>query len=454
MKKKVFKSFAIAILSLGLSFSFNLFIAKWLGAEQYGKISFYLSFVQLFILAISINYAALYMGNRIIYDDSRSFGLFFTIHSLFFLTFVLPAFILIDYFIVDHEAVILILLIAYLSIVVETAGLEFNTQKDVVGSILISSLTPQALLIFCFTILIFLNIESAKGYLYASLLSMFLVFGYVVYKFKPKFYIKKKIFHRAWKFYILGVIGSSFIYLAQVFQKEYGSYAQLASLSISLFILVLLGLTSSIMIKFALPAAHHYWKERNFKDLATLYINNTMIELIISLPLFLFVAVNIDLIASMLGKGYEMLPTIFYILSIGFLMDAFTGITGTLLRATEHEKYELYNQLLRLISGLGLIYFLKDYQYGIVIAITVSMVLFNVVKIFEIYYLFGFVPLTRKHLFHIISFVFPLSLILFGLMQIEDYYWRSVFNLITFGLTGFFIYAYIEKNHYLLEGYQ
>jgi O-antigen/teichoic acid export membrane protein len=454
MKKKVFKSFAIAILSLGLSFSFNLFIAKWLGAEQYGKISFYLSFVQLFILAISINYAALYMGNRIIYDDSRSFCLFFTIHSLLFLTFVLPAFILIDYFIVDHEAVILILLIAYLSIVVETAGLEFNTQKDVVGSILISSLTPEVLLIFCFTILIFLNIESAKGYLYASLLSMFLVFGYVVYKFKPKFYIKKKRFHRAWKFYILGIIGSSFIYLAQVFQKEYGGYAQLASLSISLFILVLLGLTSSIMIKFALPAAHHYWKERNLKDLATLYINNTMIELIISLPLFLFVAVNIDLIASMLGKGYEMLPTIFYILSIGFLMDAFTGITGTLLRATEHEKYELYNQLLRLISGLGLIYFLKDYQYGIVIAITVSMVLFNVVKIFEIYYLFGFVPLTRKHIFHIISFVFPLSLILFGLMQIEDYYWRSVFNLITFGLTSFFIYAYIEKNHYLLEGYQ
>jgi O-antigen/teichoic acid export membrane protein len=454
MKKKIFNSFAIAILSLGLSFAFNLFIAKWLGAEQYGKIRFYMSFVQLFILAISINYAALYMGNRITYGDSRSYGLFFTIHSLLFLIFVLPAFVLIDYFVVDQEAVILILLIAYLSIVVETAGLEFNTQKDVVGSILISSLTPQVLLIFCFTILIFFNIGSAKGYLYASLLSIFLVFGYVAYKFKPKLYLKKEIFHRAWKFYILGIIGSSFTYLAQVLQKEYGGYAQLASLSISLFILVWLWLTSSIMIKFALPAAHHYWKERNFKGLATLYINNTMIELIISLPLFLFVTVNIDIIASILGKGYEMLPTIFYILSIGFLIDAFTGITGTLLRVTEHEKYELYNELLQLISGLGLIYLLKDYQYGIAIAITVSTVLYSVAKFFELYYLFGFVPLTRKHLFQVISFVFPLALILFGLMQIEDYYWRSVFNLITFGLTGFFIYVYIAKNHYLLEGYQ
>jgi O-antigen/teichoic acid export membrane protein len=392
MKTKLLGSFGYTIIASGLFFVFNLFLAKYLGAKDYGKITYYLSFIQIVALLISFNYAALYMGSKITRGDKETFSLFVSIETLLFIVISLPAFFIINRYIFDSEIAILILVCAYFLTMVSIVGLEYNANKKVSQSILYSLLIPRVLLIVLFLLLVVAGMATPKNYLYIYLLSTALVFGYFVFYFNFKLYIKKEIFYRAWKFYLLGVIGSSFNYIAQIYQKEYGSYLELASLAIAMLFISGLSLVGSVLNKFALPKIHEAWKVRNIKQLDDIYQTHTFLSSMINIPIFIFLVIFIEPISQYMGEGYASLKVIFYILSVGYMVDLFTGITGTILRATEHEHLEIYNEIFRFVVGIGLIFILFHQPFGIVYAISISMVVYNVAKFIQVYRLFKLLP--------------------------------------------------------------
>ena len=402
MKKKIVSSFGLTLLSSGFFFGFNFFLAKFLGANFYGEISYYLSFIQIVALLISFDHPALYMGNKISKGDSNTFSLFITIESLMFLIILIPVFFIILKYVKSSEITFLILFIAYFLTLISTVGLEFNSKKQVSKSIFYSSFFPRLLLIIMFLISIFFAIVTPKTYLYLYLFSLILVVGYFLYYFRPKFYIKKEIFKRVWKFYLLGIIGSSFLYIAQIFQKQYGSYKELASLSIALLFIAGLGLVGAVLIKFALPKLHEFWKAKDISNISTLYITHTFLSSIINLPILIFLMFFIDIISKFMGSGYSSLPTVFYILSIGYIFDLLTGITGTILRVTENEHIEIYNEIFRFGLGMGLLFILKNQGYGVAWAISASMIIYNIAKFFQVYRLFKIKPLTLNYFKYLI----------------------------------------------------
>jgi len=452
MKKKLLSSFGFTVLSSGLFFAFNFFLAKFLGAEVYGEISYYLSFTQIIALVISFNYVALYMGERITKENSNSFSLFFTIESMVFIISFLPAIYILSSKTHSFEVSFLILLISYFMVMASLIGLEFNSQKNVEKSILFSTLLPRVLLIIMFLSMIFFNLATPKGYLYVNLFSLILIVGFFIYRWKPKIYLKKDIFKRAWKFYLLGIIGASFKPIANILQKEYYGYNEVANLSIALIFLAGFYLIGSVLVKFVLPKIHEAWKNKDLKKIEELYSNNTTLEVILISPLVVIALTNIDLIVQFLGDSYTLLRVYLLILMVGFLPDLFTGITGNILRSTENEKYEIFNEVLVLVSGLSLIYLLKDHQYGVVIAISVSTFLYNIAKFSEVYILLKIKPFSFNKFMFLILYILLLTAIFIIIAQL-DIYLRALLILVVMILVYIINYKLI-RNWQLLKGFE
>ena len=453
MKNKLINSFFYTILSSGIFFSFNFFIAKIIGANNYGQIVYYLSFINIIVIIVSFNYAALYMGNKITKDDKNTFSLFFTIETLLYLILLIPIYLVLSNFIQDIYTVYLVISIAYLVVILNSAGLEYNSNNDVVNSIKISALYPRILLVSFFTIMILIDYDKAIYYLISYLLANLIIYIYILIKFKPKFYFKKEILKRAWKFYLLGILGTTFTHIAQILQKEYGSYEQVATLAIVLLFFAGLSLISSVLIKFILPIMHEYYKHNQIEKIGEIYSNNTLLVTMLILPIVICLLFNIYDISYLLGSGYELLPIYFYILIVGYIFDLLTGITGNILRTTENEKFEIYNELSRFIFGLGFIYIFKDNTYGIAIAIALSMIIYNVLKFIEVYYLFKFVPIHKKQFLNIVILVSILSISLYFILMIDSIYLKYSLQLGIFSLVYIGIFQFIQSNKQLLQGY-
>lgn len=403
MKQKIMGSFALNLLSSGLFFAFNFTIAKIIGANEYGKITFYLSFIQFFILVISLNYEALYMGSRIIKNNDRTFDIFISFQTLLFLIFFVPAYVIISFYIDNTQIIFLILMIALLQTHIVTIGLEYNSQKEISKSILYSLLAPRVLIIAFFCVFILLGFGDSADYLYAYLTSLFAILVLFGVKKRPKMILESHILRRAWKFYLLGIIGASFTYIAQIAQKVTGSYEELAAFGIAMLLILGLSMVGTILIKYALPKLHEAWKDKNIAKISKLYSTHTYLSSVVNLPILIFILLYIQRIADYMGSGYEALPIIFYILSIGYLFDLLTGITGTILRVTDNENIEIYNEIARLVSGLVLLYMFWNQSYGPAYALSGSLIIYNLLKYFQIYRIFKIYSMTLPH-FAIIVF--------------------------------------------------
>ncbi len=445
MKKKIASSFGLTLIASGLGFGFNFFIAKAIGAEMYGQISYYLSFVQIVVLLISFNYAALYMGNKITREDQNAFSLFVSVESLAFVIVAVPAWYVIERYIQSYEVTTLILLTAYVSTIAILVGLDFNADKRVAQSIIYSALIPRVILVVVFSGVILVGIASARSYLYVYLLGFAIVAGYFLAKHRPKWYIKKAFFVRAWKFYLLGIIGESIAYIAQIAQKEYGSYAELASLSIALLLIAGLSLVGGILIKFALPKIHEAWKERDVHQLERIYTTHTFLSSMVNIPILIFLLFYIDYISGFIGEGYKTLPVVFTILSVGYFFDLMTGITGTILRATEHEHLEIYNEIFRFIVGIGLIVLLRHQAFGIAYAISASMVIYNLFKFFQVYRLFKIKPMQLDHFAVLVASMFAVALACYAATSMAQGWWGFSIGIIGLGVYYLLSFSVMKK---------
>jgi O-antigen/teichoic acid export membrane protein len=454
MRQKLISSFSFTILSSGLFFLFNFTLAKVLGATEYGEIIYYISFINIMALAVGISHPSLYMGSKIGQKQKHTFSLFFTIETLLFLIFSLPAFFIISSFIEQIHLVLLIMCIAYFLVIIFALGLEYNSNEKVSTSILISTLLPRVILIVLFMVAIWIGYGLSEYYLYAYFCSTLLFFIFAIFKMRPKFFMEKKILTRVWKFYLIGIIGTSFIYIAQILQKEYGNYAQLATLSVSLLFFAGLSLVGTVLVKFLLPKIHAYYRDGKIEKIAQIYTENTQLILLLILPILLVLIFNMEEIAILLGSGYEMLPNFFYVLSVGYFVNIVTGMTGNLLRVTENEHFEIYNEVVRLFLGLGLIYWLKDHSSGVAFAISVSMIVYNLLKYMEIYYLFGFVPVRKDDILKSVLPVTVLLLVLYTIDTIDSLWIKLILDIFVLVAVYSMIYSNIRKNPSIIQRYR
>jgi len=433
-------------------FLFNFFLAKILGAESYGKIVYYTVFIQTVALLIGLNYAGLYMGRKILDEDSNTFGLFVASESMIFSILAIPMFFTINFFIENAQHTVFLLLISYSGVILITAALEYNVQGLIPFSIAVGTLIPRMILSSFFLLLIWWGYSSIEYYLYIYLVANVLVVLFVFYKLRPKYFLDFSLFQRAWKFYVIGLIGTGFTYLAQIIQKAYSSYEALASLALAILLISSLNLVGSVLIKFVLPKIHDAWKTKNVEKIEMIYHTHTFVSVMINLPILLYMSWNMDNFTLYLGEGYGQLPMYFYIMSVGYLLDLFTGITGSILRATEHETFEIYNELVRFFSGALILFLLRNSTYVVAYAISGATLFYNIAKYVQVYNIFHFKPIEVVYLGSISKYMGALSLALYVVSYFNGL-WSLTMGLFVLFIT--FISMYKNLKHKInIEVYQ
>jgi O-antigen/teichoic acid export membrane protein len=440
----------LTLFTSGVFFAFNIMLAKILGAEAYGQIQYFTAYIQLVFLFVSINYASLYMGSKIIEGNNNTLGLFVSLQSSIFLLVILPAYFFLSSVIEERVMILLVLFIAYFLVLLASISLEYNSRGDVKNSIWIGSTLSRVIHIVIFSSCVFLGYTTSKLYFIIYLISIVFIVLYQLYRLRPKFYLEIKILHRVWKFYLLGLIGGSFIYIAQIFQKELHGYSHLASLALVLLIMNGIGMWGSLLIKITLPAIHKHWKSNDLNSISKIYKNNTYLELIVVLPIFILLIFNIEKLSSSLGTNYKQLPLIFYILFSSYMIEHITGITGTLLRVTGYENYELFNEIVRLMVGLLSIYLFRNYEYGIVIAIAISTAIYSILKFSELYYLFRVWPLSKRSSLQLVSILTIVCFCFYSLMTIKNSYTMLATILIFLIFLYYMIFVFIIKKNKII----
>ncbi len=448
--KSIVSSFTLVALSSAINLIFNLLLAKLLGGHNYGTIIYFMSLINIIVLLIDFNNPALYMRFKIVYSDKKTFDLVFTYKTVVFLFLLIPiVFLLCKFFLNDCKISFLVSLIAYMDTILKTAALEFNSSGRINTAILVSLFLPRSLIFIFFMVLLFFGYSSPLYYLYVLLLVNFILCLILLIKFKPFLYLRLDFLKRAWKFYLLGILGLGFNEMAKILQKELGDFTKLASLAIALLIINGLSMIGSVMGKYAFPKLHEAWKNRNIRRIEQIYRFHILLSTFSNMPILLFLSFNIGFISEVLGTEYIDLPYMFYILLIGYIFDLLTGITGSILKATGNEHFEIFNETLRFAIGVAIMIVFRNSHFSIVLALAISNSIFNLLKYLEVFLLFRLKPLSWIEFKMFFSYLGSLILILSTLYSFVYRCNKILFLFISFSVILLyhisFYYKYIKK---------
>jgi O-antigen/teichoic acid export membrane protein len=177
-------------------------------------------------------------------------------------------------------------------------------------------------------------------------------------------------------------------------EKDVGIY----SVAVRISVFVLLGL------EIILPIVGPFWAQ--FAETSDLLSTRTLFGTVTKwisqagLIIFAFIVVFRVELLRVFGKGFEPGATVVWILCLGQLANAVTGPTGQLLSMTGKQRLEVMNT----VGMVGVNFFLNLFliprfgMNGAAIATGLSIASINLIKVLQVYFLFGLQPYTVKYL--------------------------------------------------------
>ena len=283
------------------------------------------------------------------------------------------------------------------------------------------NLLPKLANLGAFCLFFFLGFPEKAAYLFFILMFILGLFGYIYYtnrieKLKPDFstdYITKD---NLWKevlnysFYgFLGNIGNFIaVRIDSVMIGEFlgfepnGVYNTLYSI-ISLITVPAMGLYS-----ISAPIINKHLAENDYEELDRLHKKSSLILFFLGLVLLSCVLVGFPYLTHFIKNG-ELLrqsEPVIWVLGFAMLFDLATGFNGHIISLSKYYRFNIVVMLFLAVTTVLLnIYFLKNTNlelFGIAIATSISLTLFNIAKITFNYIKFGVFPLTIEMIYALI----------------------------------------------------
>lgn len=295
-----------------------------------------------------------------------------------------------------------------------------NFKRIVVPNIF-ENLLPKIANLGAFCLFFFIGFPEKAAFLFFIGIFILGLFGYIYYtnrleKLKPDFsteYIKKD---NLWKevlnysFYgFLGNIGNFIaVRIDSVMIGEFlgfepnGVYNTLYSI-ISLITVPAMGLYS-----ISAPIINKHLAENDYEELDRLHKKSSLILFFLGLVLLSCVLVGFPYLTHFIKNG-ELLrksEPVIWVLGFAMLFDLATGFNGHIISLSKYYRFNIVVMLFLAVTTVLLnIYFLKNTNlelFGIAIATSISLTLFNIAKITFNYIKFGVFPLTIEMIYALI----------------------------------------------------
>lgn len=186
------------------------------------------------------------------------------------------------------------------------------------------------------------------------------------------------------------------------------------------------------------PLIADCWKTRNMALMQDIYKKVSSVNLIIGSFILIILWVNIDFIFTLMPAEYASGKYVFLILSISKLFDMYTGLNGLILSTSKKYRYDLIFTFILILTTLYFNYLLIPI-YGIngaAIAALITLVLYNILRLFFVLVLFKIHPFQIRPLF---SVFFGLTAIFVTDLFIHSDFW--LLNLIMKTVIAICIYC-------------
>ena len=287
------------ILRMGVSLFVGIYVARYLGPERYGLLSYANSFVGIFLAFATLGLDEIVVRELVKSPEQREIIL----GSSFFLKLVgtllmwMAILAAVPFTENDLKANILITIIAFGAVFQAFNVIDFNFQAKVKSKYVVHAQFVQLIVSSIVKIILVVNesplIWFASVYcLDAIVLAVGLVFVYFyngenIFCWKWSFETSKYLLHDSWPLILAGVVVSIYMKIDQVMikemlgAKEVGLYAAAVKLSEAWYFIPM-AITSSLFP--AIINAKHYQKEDYYQRLQKLYDLMVWIALAIALP--------------------------------------------------------------------------------------------------------------------------------------------------------------------------
>ena len=288
------------ILRMGVSLFVGIYVARYLGPERYGLLSYANSFVGIFLALATLGLDEVVVRELLKTPEQREkiLGTSFLLKLIGTLLMWVAIFTAVPFTENDLQTNILIIIIAFGAVFQAFNVIDLNFQAKVKSKYVVHSQFVQ--LIISSIVKIILVVNEAPLIWFASVysldvivLAMGLVFAYLyngenIFSWKWSFETSKYLLHDSWPLIFAGVVVSVYMKIDQVMikemlgAKEVGLYAAAVKLSEAWYFLPM-AIASSLFP--AIINAKVYQKEVYYQRLQKLYDLMVWIAIAIALPI-------------------------------------------------------------------------------------------------------------------------------------------------------------------------
>ena len=178
-------------------------------------------------------------------------------------------------------------------------------------------------------------------------------------------------------------------------------------------------------------------EKQDYKETQILYTKSSINQLIIAGVLFLCIWLNIDDIFSLLPAKFQGGKWVVFYISIAQLFNMITGINGTIIVNSKYYRYDLYTNVILVLTTVITNYFLI-LKYGIdgaAMATAISISLFNLIRLILIKVKMNMHPFslqTIKTILLLFVMFFALDFLPNSSYAFVDIIWKSIVVFILF----------------------
>ncbi len=283
-------------------------------------------------------------------------------------------------------------------------------KKSVFGNFLKE--VYQRVLIFVLLLLYFFQFLSLRGFIYGLILGYFLRLGIMflhsIYLYRPQFsgFIPKAVKQMLWfsGLIFLSGFGASLILdidktmLIKLVEGKYVAYY-----TVAVFIASVIDMPNRAMVQILNPLVAEAINEKSKARLYSLLYKSSLHMLMASGLLFILINANgkdlYAFIAHLNGKsGFDLALPVVFVLSVTKLFSALLGCVNNIITNSEYYKYVPIFTIGSAASVVVLnLYFIEHYGFlGAAYATFVVITVFNALKLFFVYRMFGIHPFSKN----------------------------------------------------------
>lgn len=281
---------------------------------------------------------------------------------------------------------------------------------DTVAGKVLKEFTKRLLLLGAFLLLLFHSV-SFELFMWAWLMCNIIPTGMIAYRlykrnqlsFKPNFKfidksIKKQLIHLC----IFGILTGTSPFIVENIDRymvnEAFGLKGIGIYNLAFSFATIISLPARSLYSIAYTVIAEAWKNNHLEEILSVYRKSCIIQLIVTLFLFLLIWVNIHNIYHILPAEYESGQYVIFFIGLGFLIDSTTGVNGVILSTSRFYKYDsFFNVALIGVTVLANLIFIPLYGItGAAIASAVTYFVFNLARFLFILILFKMQPFTYK----------------------------------------------------------